>query len=77
MDILAIEVESFMEPMGTEEPTYLQGKQAGLKLAAALIREWETRARPPQKVTHWAGPILQEDVDDYYGGVAPEGRPVI
>ncbi len=33
--------------------------------------------RPVRKATHWAGPIPREDVEDFYGGVAPEGRPVL
>lgn len=47
LDTLAIHVGSFMEPMGTEEPSYLRGKQAGLQLAVGLIRERATRLSQP------------------------------
>lgn len=33
-------IESWIPPKGTEDPAYLRGKQAGLRLAAAEVRRY-------------------------------------
>lgn len=38
-DILLAALESDLEPKGSEHPDYLQGKQAGLRLAIGRVRE--------------------------------------
>lgn len=38
LDVAIAQIESFAEPKGTEEPTYLRGKQHGIALAVACLR---------------------------------------
>lgn len=44
---------------------------------AEMLRALAWKVDPHVYMVPVTGPILQEDVDDYYGGVVPQGRWVV